>query len=228
MKKKTIVICGITLAIIAVVIGGILVSSSKTTASTSSSDLFEEDIYYVQDTLSGEQEKTASQDYLPAEDITATEAPDEVAHTFEPAMKTHDDNNIENDYSRVIDRILNQYNSEPVAWNNTIDWKEDADVLVKMAEENKGRYKAYGVISKEAGAYGIVLIDNVDFTEFHTNYVYEKWFYTGSSSGEPELKWDKSRLYFTYPVPSGESYIMKTVEIDCGNDSGHMEFCIDG
>ena len=128
------------------------------------------------------------------------------------------------DYTAVIDRVLNEYNFEPVDWNNTIEWSEDADVLIRMAEENKGRYKAYGIISKEAGPYGIVLIDTVDWTEVNTNYVYEKWFYTGNSDGEPELKWDKSRLYFTYPVLSIIGYRMKTVMIDCGYDTGHMEF----
>lgn len=93
-----------------------------------------------------------------------------------------------------------------------------------MAEKNKGRYKAYGIISKEAGAYGIVLIDTVDWTEMNTNYVYEKWFYTGSSAGEPKMSWNKSRLYFTYPVPSISGYSIRTVQIDCGYDSGHMEF----
>ena len=130
----------------------------------------------------------------------------------------------DSDYTAVIDRVLNEYNFEPVEWNNTIEWSEDADILIKMAEENKGRYKAYGIISKEAGPYGIALIDTVDWTELNTNYVYEKWFYTGSSDGEPELKWDKSRLYFTYPVPSIIGYRMKTVMIDCGYDTGHMEF----
>lgn len=130
----------------------------------------------------------------------------------------------DSEYTAVIDRVLNEYNFEPVAWDNTIEWSEDADILIKMAEENKGRYKAYGIISKEAGPYGIVLIDTVDWTELNTNYVYEKWFYTGSSDGEPELKWDKSRLYFTYPVPSIIGYRMKTVMIDCGYDTGHMEF----
>ena len=130
----------------------------------------------------------------------------------------------DSDYTAVIDRVLNEYNFEPVDWNNTIEWSEGADVLIKMAEENKGRYKAYGIISKEAGPYGIVLIDTVDWTEVNTNYVYEKWFYTGNSDGEPELKWDKSRLYFTYPVPSIIGYRMKTVMIDCGYDTGHMEF----
>ncbi len=145
------------------------------------------------------------------------------------ASKTASDDKKEQDindseYTAVIDRVLNEYNFEPVDWNNTIEWSEDADVLIKMAEENKGRYKAYGIISKEAGPYGIVLIDTVDWTELNTNYVYEKWFYTGSSDGEPELKWDKSRLYFTYPVPSIIGYRMKTVMIDCGYDTGHMEF----
>ena len=138
--------------------------------------------------------------------------------------KQQDKNGIKDrEYTAVIDRVLNKYNFEPVDWNNTIDWKEDADILVKMAEENKGRYKAYGIISKEAGTYGIVLIDTVDLTEMNTNYVYEKWFYTGNSDREPKMKWDKSRLYFTYPIPSGTGYSLKTVQIDCGYDSGHME-----
>lgn len=130
----------------------------------------------------------------------------------------------DSEYTAVIDRVLNEYNFEPVDWNNTIEWSEDADVLIKMAEENKGRYKAYGIISKEAGSYGIVLIDTVDWTEINTNYVFEKWYYTASPDGEPELRWDKSRLYFAYPVPSIIGYRMKTVMIDCGYDTGHMEF----
>lgn len=139
--------------------------------------------------------------------------------------ESNDEKDIDDsEYTAVIDRVLNEYNFEPVAWDNTIERSEDADILIKMAEENKGRYKAYGIISKEAGPYGIVLIDTVDLTELNTNYVYEKWFYTGSSDGEPELKWDKSRLYFTYPVPSIIGYRMKTVMIDCGYDTGHMEF----
>lgn len=139
--------------------------------------------------------------------------------------ESNDEKDIDDsEYTAVIDRVLNEYSFEPVAWDNTIEWSEDADILIKMAEENKGRYKAYGIISKEAGPYGIVLIDTVDLTELNTNYVYEKWFYTGSSDGEPELKWDKSRLYFTYPVPSIIGYKMKTVMIDCGYDTGHMEF----
>ena len=139
--------------------------------------------------------------------------------------ESNDEKDIDDsEYTAVIDRVLNEYNFEPVAWDNTIERSEDADILIKMAEENKGRYKAYGIISKEAGPYGIVLIDTVDLTELNTNYVYEKWFYTGSSDGAPELKWDKSRLYFTYPVPSIIGYRMKTVMIDCGYDTGHMEF----
>lgn len=139
--------------------------------------------------------------------------------------ESNDEKDIDDsEYTAVIDRVLNEYSFEPVAWDNTIEWSEDADILIKMAEENKGRYKAYGIISKEAGPYGIALIDTVDWTELNTNYVYEKWFYTGSSDGEPELKWDKSRLYFTYPVPSIIGYRMKTVMIDCGYDTGHMEF----
>ncbi len=162
--------------------------------------------------------------YEPAEEIIVSDAPSEVTHTYESNEESSLYVNDASEYSQVIDRVINEYNFEPIAWNNTIDWKEDADVLIKMAEDTKGRYKIYGIISKEEGAYGMVMIDNVDFTEFHTNYVYEKWFYTGNSVGEPKLNWDKSKLYFTYPVPSNTTYTTKTVQIDCGYDSGYMGF----
>lgn len=126
-------------------------------------------------------------------------------------------------YSEIIDRVLGEYKFQPVPWNNTMDWKEDADVLVQMAEDPTGRYKAYGIISKEAGAYGIVLNDTIDGKDSNMNYVYEKWFYTGNEDGEPEFTWKKEGLCFSYPIPVNSGFEFKTVGIDCGYDTGHME-----
>ena len=127
-------------------------------------------------------------------------------------------------YSGIIDRVLSEYKYNPVPWNNTMDWKEDADVLVEMADDPTGRYKAYGIISKEDGAYGIVLNDTIDGKDSNMNYVYEKWFYTGNEDGKPEFTWKDEGLYFSYPISVNSGFELRSVGIDCGYDTGHMEF----
>lgn len=128
--------------------------------------------------------------------------------------------------SIVMDRVLNEYDFTPMDWSNTIEWEKDADILVKMAEDSTGRYQAWGIISKESGAYGIVLNDTIDGTDRNTNYVHVKWFYTGNSELEPSFSWENDELYFTYPAPIKEAdgYLTQKVKIDCGYDTGHMEF----
>ena len=248
MRKSKILFFAITAVMVAIFIGGAVMFLTKEKPASSMNseednylpaESFDETTYVYQDELSDGEKNIETHTYTPTEKevvesdkgtsviIGGADGPTSIY--LAPKIdsdneKSQDKSGLnEQEYTAVIDRVLNEYNFEPVSWNNTIDWKEDADVLVKMAEENKGRYKAYGIISKEAGAYGIVLIDTVDWTEMNTNYVYEKWFYTGTSDGEPEMNWDKSRLYFTYPIPSGTEYSLKTVQIDCGYDSGHME-----
>lgn len=127
-------------------------------------------------------------------------------------------------YTGIIDRVLNEYKYEPVPWNNTIDWKENADILIEMAEDPTGRYKAYGIISREAGSYGIVLNDTIDGKDRNMNYVYEEWIYTGNEDGEPEFTWKDDELHFAYPIPVDSGFEIRTVGIDCGYDTGHMEF----
>ena len=129
----------------------------------------------------------------------------------------------EDKYSAVIDRVLTEFEFTPVAWDNTIADKE-SDALIKMAQDPTGRYQVWGIISKEAGSYGVVLDDTIDGTDTNTNYVYEPWYYTGSSEGEPKLEWDDNKLMFSYPIPIEDGYEVKTVLLDCGYDTGHMEF----
>ena len=129
----------------------------------------------------------------------------------------------EDKYSAVIDRVLTEFEFTPVAWDNTIADKE-SDALIKMAQDPTGRYQVLGIISKEAGSYGVVLDDTIDGTDTNTNYVYEPWYYTGSSEGEPKLEWDDNKLMFSYPIPTDDGYEVKTVLLDCGYDTGHMEF----
>ncbi len=56
------------------------------------------------------------------------------------------------------------------------------------------------------------------------NYIYEEWFYTGNVDTKPQFTWEDDTLHLTYPIASGQSIDMKTVSIDCGYDTGHMEF----
>ena len=104
---------------------------------------------------------------------------------------------------------------------------KEQDILyfaIKMAQDATGRYQIWGIISKEAGTYGLILDDTIDGTDTNTNYVYESWYYIGNSEDEPKLKWEDDKLMFSYPVPIENGYEFKTVHIDCGYDTGHMEF----
>ncbi|MBS7303008.1 MAG: hypothetical protein KIG50_02600 [Lachnospiraceae bacterium] len=128
------------------------------------------------------------------------------------------------DISDVMNRVLNEYNYEAVPWNNTIEWKETADVLVEMAADSTGRYKAYGIISQEYGSYGIVINDTLDGTDENINYFYAPWVYTGTSSGEPQFKWVEDKLFFTYPIESEDDGIMQMLcYVDCGYETAHVE-----
>ena len=130
----------------------------------------------------------------------------------------------EDDYSKVIDKVLTEFKFVPVAWDNTIEWDKESDALIKMAQDPTGRYQVWGVISKEDGSYGMILDDTIDGTDTNTNYTYEPWYYTGNSEDEPKLEWEDDKLMFSYPVPTENGYEDKTVHIDCGYDTGHMEF----
>ena len=130
----------------------------------------------------------------------------------------------ESDYDHIIDRVLNENKFTPVDWNSTIEWEKDADVVVKMAEDSTGRYEAQGIISKEAGTYGIILNDKIDGSDHNTNYILEPWYYTASSTDAPKFEWKDERLFLSYPAPNGNEYTIKTVQINCGYDTGHMEF----
>ncbi len=137
--------------------------------------------------------------------------------TYEPEVIVEESD----DYTHVIDRVLNEYNFTPVEWGTTIDNSQDA--LISLAEDSTGRYKAYGIISKEKGCYGIILNDTIDGTDSNTNYAYEEWIYTEYEGDKPDFTWKDDKLYLTYPVAGEDLIIPKTVHIDCGYDTGHME-----
>lgn len=154
------------------------------------------------------------------EERTEKEHSQEIENSDEAGM-THDEVMA---HVEVMDRVCVEYEYKPVPWSNTIEFKEKADILINMAEDSTGRYKVYGIISKEYGCFGMILNDTIDGTDVNANTVFERWYYTGVSESEPKLTWKGDKLYFTYPVPDADGFKERTVGILCGFNTGHMEF----
>ena len=129
-------------------------------------------------------------------------------------------------YSSVIDRIVEQYadeNKEPLDWSSTAELKENADAIIKMAEDSTGRYKVYGVISKEEGTYGLILNDNLYSDDNNMNHAYVRWYHSEDPSITPSLEWKGETLYLNYQEPDGDSYKDVTAEVLCGFETGTMD-----
>lgn len=125
----------------------------------------------------------------------------------------------------IIDRVVVEIGlGNAYAWNNTADFKEGADILIKMAVDSTGEYEIYGISSAEYGDYGMLLNDIID-GEDNWNYAYEPWFYTGAPNDQPTLEWTlDGELIFSYICKdeNGEEAWCHRV-VDCGYDTGHME-----
>ena len=164
------------------------------------------------------------------EDITIIGGADGPTSIFLASKSTEDDFVYsipvdESIYYRMMDRILGQYDFNALEWGTAIDLTKGEDALISWAEDETGRYKVFGVISEEAGCYGIILDDTIDGTDNNANYVYEEWAYTGKAEDKPKFEWkDNDKLYLSYPVSEDGEIIMKTVQVDHGYDTGHMGF----
>ena len=95
--------------------------------------------------------------------------------------------------------------SKAYPWVNTAEFKEDANVLIKMAEDPTGQYAAYGFLCGEYGSYGILLNDRLN-GEDNWNYFYTPWAYTGTSDSEPTMEKaaDGYSGTFTFPAPASD------------------------
>lgn len=175
----------------------------------------------------GTKEQASAADASEIEQSNAETTESDEAKVVTTVSENVDNNDNEisaDDYSKVIDRVLTEFEFVPVEWDNIIEWDKESDALIKMAQDPTGRYQVWGIISKEDGSYGMILDDTIDGTDTNTNYTYESWYYTGNSEDEPKLEWEDDKLMFSYPVPAEGGYKVKTVRIDCGYDTGHMEF----
>ena len=166
-----------------------------------------------------------------------TETTGSAASEINGTQTTRDAEVIEvTDETAVIDeltRVVSTVGLENAyPWNNTVDLKQNADALIKMAADDSGRYEIYGIMSKKYGTYGMLLNDRVGGSE-NWNFVCEPWYYSGAPDEEPVLKWDSSgadkytfdKYVFSYvsAYENGAPVWCEKV-LDCGYDTGHMEF----
>ena len=150
----------------------------------------------------------AQQDAEPAED--ARQMAEQMQQDAEKAAAAAESarQEIEEQVQDRMDSILAELDgdlSRAYPWVNTAEFKEDANVLIKMAEDPTGQYAAYGFLCGEYGSYGILLNDKLN-GEDNWNYFYTPWAYTGSSDVEPAMEKaaDGYSGTFTFPAPAND------------------------
>lgn len=150
----------------------------------------------------------AQQDAEPAED--ARQMAEQMQQDAEKAAAAAESarQEVEEQVQDRMDSILAELDgdlSKAYPWVNTAEFKEDANVLIKMAEDPTGQYAAYGFLCGEYGNYGILLNDKLN-GEDNWNYFYTPWAYTGSSDVEPAMEKaaDGYSGTFTFPAPAND------------------------
>ena len=150
----------------------------------------------------------AQQDAEPAED--ARQMAEQMQQDAEKAAAAAESarQEVEEQVQDMMDSILAELDgdlSKAYPWVNTAEFKEDANVLIKMAEDPTGQYAAYGFLCGEYGSYGILLNDKLN-GEDNWNYFYTPWAYTGSSDVEPAMEKaaDGYSGTFTFPAPAND------------------------
>lgn len=108
-------------------------------------------------------------------------------------------------------------------WNNTVEFKLNADVLIKMASDGSGRFEIYGIMSEKYGSYGLLLNDWIG-GEQNWNFALVPWYYSGAPSDQPILESDgKGRYIFAYVYDYDDVPLWHECVLDCGYDTGHMQ-----
>lgn len=150
----------------------------------------------------------AQQDAEPAED--ARQMAEQMQQDAEKAAAAAESarQEVEEQVQDMMDSILAELDgdlSKAYPWVNTAEFKEDANVLIKMAEDPTGQYAAYGFLCGEYGSYGILLNDKLN-GEDNWNYFYTPWAYTGSSDVKPAMEKaaDGYSGTFTFPAPAND------------------------
>lgn len=211
---------GSLLAILAVILAAVFCLTSQKTEDDTSASQSEQQVTdsprNAQATEEAKQEteaarqaaEQAQQDAEPAED--ARQMAEQMQQDAEKAAAAAESarQEIEEQVQDRMDSILAELDgdlSRAYPWVNTAEFKEDANVLIKMAEDPTGQYAAYGFLCGEYGSYGILLNDKLN-GEDNWNYFYTPWAYTGSSDVEPAMEKaaDGYSGTFTFPAPAND------------------------
>lgn len=211
---------GSLLAILAVILAAVFcLTSQKTEDDTSASQSEQQVTDSSRNAQAAEEAKQeteaarqaaeqAQQDAEPAED--ARQMAEQMQQDAEKAAAAAESarQEIEEQVQDMMDSILAELDgdlSKAYPWVNTAEFKEDANVLIKMAEDPTGQYAAYGFLCGEYGSYGILLNDKLN-GEDNWNYFYTPWAYTGSSDVEPAMEKaaDGYSGTFTFPAPAND------------------------
>lgn len=211
---------GSLLAILAVILAAVFcLTSQKTEDDTSASQSEQQVTDNSRNAQAAEEAKQeteaarqaaeqAQQDAEPAED--ARQMAEQMQQDAEKAAAAAESarQEVEEQVQDRMDSILAELDgdlSRAYAWVNTAEFKEDANVLIKMAEDPTGQYAAYGFLCGEYGSYGILLNDKLN-GEDSWNYFYTPWAYTGSSDVEPAMEKaaDGYSGTFTFPAPAND------------------------
>ena len=211
---------GSLLAILAVILAAVFcLTSQKTEDDTSASQSEQQVTDSSRNAQAAEEAKQeteaarqaaeqAQQDAEPAED--ARQMAEQMQQDAEKAAAAAESarQEVEEQVQDRMDSILAELDgdlSRAYAWVNTAEFKEDANVLIKMAEDPTGQYAAYGFLCGEYGSYGILLNDKLN-GEDNWNYFYTPWAYTGVSDSEPTMEKaaDGCSGTFTFPTPASD------------------------
>lgn len=211
---------GSLLAILAVILAAVFcLTSQKTEDDTSASQSEQQVTDSSRNAQAAEEAKQeteaarqaaeqAQQDAEPAED--ARQMAEQMQQDAEKAAAAAESarQEVEEQVQDRMDSILAELDgdlSRAYAWVNTAEFKEDANVLIKMAEDPTGQYAAYGFLCGEYGSYGILLNDKLN-GEDNWNYFYTPWAYTGSSDVKPAMEKaaDGYSGTFTFPAPAND------------------------
>ena len=161
-----------------------------------------------QETARQTTEQTQQESEATADAANAAEQAQQVAEKAAEAAAEGARQKMEKQVQDMMDSILAELDgdlSKAYPWVNTAEFKEDANVLIKMAEDPTGQYAAYGFLCGEYGSYGILLNDKLN-GEDNWNYFYTPWAYTGTSDSEPTMEKaaDGYSGTFTFPAPASD------------------------
>lgn len=161
-----------------------------------------------QETARQTTEQTQQESEATADAANAAEQAQQVAEKAAEAAAESARQEMEKQVQDMMDSILAELDgdlSKAYPWVNTAEFKEDANVLIKMAEDPTGQYAAYGFLCGEYGSYGILLNDKLN-GEDNWNYFYTPWAYTGTSDSEPTMEkaTDGYSGTFTFPAPASD------------------------